>query len=121
MFGKVVGSEINALNAPMVLGKLPVLTSWIFNTLVDDRNEITGYKLSNVEDVRLDRWTSVNNVKQVVGCAGTDGVLTILCRGKKCRLLPNDDVVRFFDEEEGASEISQSPHQVLLGVLRCFW
>ena len=78
-----------------MLGKLPV-TFWAFNILVDHGNEITGYKLSEVEDVRLYRWTNVNYVKQVVGCAGTEGALTILYRGKKCRLMPNDDVMRFF-------------------------
>ena len=54
------------------------MTSWAFNVLGDHRNELTRYKLSKVEDVRLDRWTSVHYVKQVVGCAGTEGALTIL-------------------------------------------
>ena len=94
--------------------KLPVLTSWAFNVLGDHRNEITGYKLSKVEDVRLDRWTSVHYVKQVVGCAGTEGALTILHCGKKCRLVPTDDVISFFDEEEGASK-SHMPAPGALG------
>ena len=126
LFKKVTTGRVHLGMSPAkavagkVLGKLPV-TFWAFNTLVDHRNEITGYNLSKLEDDRLYRWTNVHYVKQVVGRAGTEGALTILNRGKKCRLMPNDDVMIFFDEEEGASEISQRPHQVLLGVLRCFW
>ena len=30
-----------------------------------------GFKLSKVEDARLDRWTSVGYARQVVGRAGT--------------------------------------------------
>ena len=45
-YGKLVGSELNELNAAEVLGQ-------------GHRSEIMGYKLSKVDAARLNRWTNV--------------------------------------------------------------
>ena len=74
--GKLVGSELNELNAAEVWGKLPGVATWVFNTLMGHRSAIVGYKLSKVEAARLDRR------------AGTKGALTILYRCKKCGFVP---------------------------------
>ena len=94
-------------------------TTWAYVVLMGHRNEITGYLISKTEDARLDRRTSVGYAKQVLGRSGTKGAITILCRCKKCGLLPKDDVMWCLNEEEGACDISQSPQEVLLCILRC--
>ena len=67
---KLVGPELTALNANKVLGKLPDMTSWAFNTLMEHRSDKVSHNRSKVEDARLGRWTSVGYAEQVVGCAG---------------------------------------------------
>ena len=47
------------------------MTTWSYNVLM-------------VDDARLDRWVSVGYAEQVKPRAGTEGVLTILHRCKKC-------------------------------------
>ena len=58
-------------NAAKELSDLPGMTSWAYNALVGHRSEIPVYKLSKVEDARLDWWTSVGYAEQVSGRAGT--------------------------------------------------
>ena len=53
----VASSALNVLKAPMVLGKLPDMTSWAIKFLMEHRSEIAGCALSKVEDARLDRLT----------------------------------------------------------------
>ena len=67
------------------------------------------------------RWTGVGYAKQVVGRMGTKGAVTPLNRCKKCRLVPRDDFMWLLLRKQGACEIAQSPHEVLLCVLRCSW
>ena len=101
------------------LSDLPGMTTWAYVVLMGHRNEITGYLLSKAEDARLDRWTSVGYAKQVLGRASTKGAITILSRCKKCGLMPKDDVMWCLNEEKGSCEISQSPQEVLLCIVRC--
>ena len=78
--GKPVSSDCNAVTD---LLNLPGVRSCACNVLVEHRNEITGYKLSTMEDARLDRWTSVGYAHRVLERAGTEGALTVPYRGKK--------------------------------------
>ena len=50
----------------LVSAELPDMTSWACNIFMEHRNEIMGYNLSNLEDARLDRWTSVRYAEQVL-------------------------------------------------------
>ena len=97
MYGKMVGSELTALSAPKVLGKLRDMTYGAFNILMGHRSETVGFKLSKVEDARLDRWTSVGyDAVQVVGCGGAKRVPSRSCfLAKKCGLMPKDDFMWF--------------------------
>ena len=61
---KLLGSDRNAVKE---LIDLPSMTSWAYNVLMGHRNEITGYKVSKVDDTRLDRWISVVHSKQSFG------------------------------------------------------
>ena len=70
---KLVGSDLTILDANKVLGKLPDMASWAFKMFTEHRNEVVGHTLSKVEDVRLSRWTSVDDGEQVVARAGTQG------------------------------------------------
>ena len=49
VYGKMVGSELTALNAPKVPGKLPDITYWACNILMEHRSEIVGLKLSQAQ------------------------------------------------------------------------
>ena len=71
------------------------------------------YKFSKAEAARLDRWTRVGYAKQVIGRAGTKGSLHEVWTCAQRRF----DVL--LHEEEGACEISQGMHQVLLHILWC--
>ena len=62
--GKMVSSELTALNAPKVLDNVLYMTYWAYNILMEHRTEIMGFKLSKVEDARFDRRTCVGYVKQ---------------------------------------------------------
>ena len=55
--------------------------------------------------------------KQVVGRAGTKGAFTRLHRCKKCRFTHKDDFHVVSKEENGAREIAQSAHELLLCIL----
>ena len=70
---------------------------------------ITGYKLSKVEDARLDRCPSVGYATQVVGRAGTKGALTILLPLHEVWASAHGRFHVVFTKEEG-----QLPHLVLL-------
>ena len=54
-----------------------------------------GYSLSKVGDARLGSWTSVGDVKQVVGRAGTKGALPTLVDAKSGSPCPNTIFMRF--------------------------
>ena len=66
-----------------------------YTVFMGHRNEIAGYKLRKAEDARLDRWTSVGYVKNMLGRKGTTGAFAILHRCKKRGFMPTDDFVWF--------------------------
>ena len=71
----MVGSELTALNAPEVMGKLPDITYWACNILTEHRSEIVSYKLSKVKDASSGKWTNVAYAKQIAGREGSKGPL----------------------------------------------
>ena len=95
VYGKMVGSELTALNAPKVLGKLPDITFWACNILMEDRSEIVSSKLSKGKDASSGRWTNVAYAKQVVGRSGSNCALRILHRCTKYGFMSKDDSMWF--------------------------
>ena len=91
LYGKIVGSELTALNAPKVLGKLPDITFWACNILMEDRREIVSSKLSKGKDASSGRWTNVAYAKQVVGRPVSNCALRILHQCTKCGFMSKDD------------------------------